>query len=51
MELNNPTRTQVKKLVEDPLSYALLMEDQEIEETIAKLMAVLYHRKKNNGGD
>ena len=51
MKMNNPTRTQVRKFIDDPLSYALLMEDQEIEETIAKLMGVLYHRQKKSGGD
>jgi len=51
MKMNNPTRTQVRKFIEDPLSYALFMEDREIEETIAKLMGVLYRRRKKDGGD
>ena len=51
MKPNNPTRIQVKKLVEDPLSYALLMEDQEIEETVVQLMEALRYRKKKAGGD
>ena len=49
--MKNVTRSQVKQFIDDPLSYAMLMEDHEIEATIAKLMAVLYRRKKTSGGE
>ena len=49
--MNNVSRKQVRKFVEDPLSYAMLMEEHEIEETIAKLMTILYRRKSTGRGD
>ena len=49
--MNNISRKQVRKFVEDPLSYAMLMDNHEIEETIAKLMAILYRRKNTGRGD
>jgi hypothetical protein len=49
--MNNVSRKLVRTFVEDPLSYAMLMEDHEIEETIAKLMTILYHRKNTGRGD
>jgi hypothetical protein len=49
--MNNVSRKQVRKFIEDPLSYAMLMEDHEIEETIAKLMTILYRRKNTVRGD
>ena len=49
--MSNVSRKQVKKFIDDPLSYAMLMEDHEIEETIAKLMAILYRRKNTGRGD
>ena len=49
--MKNVTRTQVKRFVQDPLSYAVLMDDEEIEEVIARLMCILYKRKGKQGGD
>ena len=49
--MNHVTRKQVKRFIGDPLSYAVLMEDHEIEETIAKLMGILYRRRNKGGGD
>ena len=46
--MNNVTRKDVNKLCRAPLFYALLMENEQLEEVIATLVSVL---NKRNRGD
>ena len=40
----------VKKLVEDPISFAIMMDNMELEQVIAVFVAVLNKRKPYRGG-
>jgi len=44
------TKDDVKKLSKDPLSFAILMDDRQIEEVIVVFVSVL-NRKKTKRGD
>jgi len=44
------TRKDVQKLKTDPLSFAMMMQDQELEEAIVAFVSVL-NKRKMNGGD
>ena len=46
--MTNVTRNDVNKLCRAPLNYALLMENEQLEEVIATLVSVL---NKRTGGD
>ena len=38
------------KLKEDPISFAMMLDDEEIEEVIAAFVSVLNRRKRSRGG-
>ena len=44
------TRKNVKKLVKDPLSFALMMENDQIKEVIGIFFSVLTERENLRGG-
>lgn len=48
--MNTITQDDIGKLQKDPLSYALLMDDQQIEHVIVTFVAVLLRRNENGGG-
>ena len=48
--MNAMTQDDIAKLLKDPLGYALLMEDQQIEHVIVTFVAVLLRRNENGGG-
>ena len=43
-------REDVEKLVNDPIGFAIMMDDSQLEEVIATFVAIL-NKKKLNGGD
>jgi hypothetical protein len=48
--MNTITQDDIGKLFRNPLSYAVLMEDQQIEHVIVTFVAVLLRRNENGGG-
>jgi hypothetical protein len=48
--MNNITPDDIDKLQKDPLGYAVLMEDQQIEHVIVTFVADLLRRNENGGG-
>ena len=48
--MNIITQDDIGKLLRDPLSYAVLMEDQQIEHVIVTFVSVLLRRSENGGG-
>lgn len=44
------TRNDVRKLTADPLSFAIMMDNMELEQVIAVFVAVLNKRKPYRGG-
>ena len=48
--MNYVNRKNVKKLIEDPLSYAMMMDDEQLEHVIVTFVSVLNKRKTNRGG-
>ena len=48
--MNCPNRANVKKFVEDPLSIAMMMDDEQLEQVIVTFVSVLNKRKKDRGG-
>ena len=44
------TREDVRKLAKDPISFAMMMENHELEDIIVTFVSVL-NRRKLNGGD
>jgi hypothetical protein len=40
----------VKKLIEDPLSFAMMMDDEQLEHVIITFVSVLNKRKTDRGG-
>jgi hypothetical protein len=48
--MNYVARKDIRKLLNDPLSVAIMMDDHEIEEVIVTFVAVLSRRKKDRGG-
>jgi len=48
--MNTVTQDDIGKLQKDPLSFAVLMEDQQIEHVIVTFVAVLIRRSENGGG-
>ena len=48
--MNTVTQDDIGKLQKDPLSFAVLMDDQQIEHVIVTFVAVLIRRSENGGG-
>jgi len=48
--MNTVTQDDIGKLQKDPLSFAILMEDQQIEHVIVTFVSVLIRRNENRGG-
>jgi hypothetical protein len=44
------TRKDVSKLICDPLGFAMMMQNQELEDVIVTFVSVLNKRKLNGGG-
>ena len=44
------TRKDIRKLTEDPLGFAMMMQNQELESVIVTFVSVLNRRKQNGGG-
>jgi hypothetical protein len=44
------TRTDVQKLEKDPVTFAMMMDDDRIEEVIVAFVSVLNKRKLDRGG-
>jgi hypothetical protein len=44
------TRNDIRKLTTDPLSFAIMMDNMELEQVIAAFVAVLNKRKPYRGG-
>ena len=45
------TRKDVQKLIEDPISFAMMMENSQLEHIIVTFVSVLNKRKPNGGGE
>jgi len=43
-------RNDAKKLTEDPISFAMMMDNSQLEHVIATLVSVLNKRKPDRGG-
>ena len=48
--MNCVNRKNVKKLIQDPLSFAMMMDDEQLEHVIVVLVSVLNKRKIDRGG-
>ena len=48
--MNGAIRKNVKKLIEDPLSLAMMMDDEQLEHVIVTFVSVLNKRKTDRGG-
>ena len=48
--MNTVTQDDIGKLQKDPLSFAVLMDEQQIEHVIVTFVAVLIRRNENGGG-
>ena len=48
--MNCVNRNKVKKLIEDPLSFAMMMDDEQLEHVIVTFVSVLNKRKTDRGG-
>ena len=48
--MNCVNRNNVKKLIEDPLSFAMMMDDEQLEHVIVTFVSVLNKRKTDRGG-
>jgi hypothetical protein len=48
--MNCVNRINVKKLIEDPLSFAMMMDDEQLEHIIVTFVSVLNKRKTDRGG-
>ena len=48
--MNTVTQDDIGKLQKDPLSFAVLMDEQQIEHVIVTFVAVLIRRSENRGG-
>ena len=48
--MNNITRKCVTKLIEDPISFAMMMEKEDLEHVIVNFVSVLNKRKIDRGG-
>ena len=48
--MNTITQDDIGKLQKDPLSFAVLMDEQQIEHVIVTFVAVLIRRNENGGG-
>ena len=44
------TRKDVRKLTSDPLGFAIMMQNQELEDVIVTFVSVLNKQKLNGGG-
>ena len=47
--MKNINQDDIRKLQKDPLSYAVLMEDRNIEQVIVTFVSVLLKRKRKRG--
>ena len=48
--MNCATRKNTKKLTEDPLSFAMMMDDEQLEHVIVTFVSVLNKKKTDRGG-
>ena len=48
--MNCINRETVKKLIEDPLSFAMMMDDEQLEHVIVTFVSVLNKRNTDRGG-
>jgi hypothetical protein len=48
--MNFINRKNIKKLIEDPLSVAMMMDDEQLEHVIVTFVSVLNKRKTDRGG-
>jgi hypothetical protein len=48
--MNCVNRNNVKKLIEDPLNFAMMMDDEQLEHVIVTFVSVLNKRKTDRGG-
>ena len=48
--MNYATRKNAKKLTEDPLSFAMMMDDEQLEHVIVTFVSVLNKRNTDRGG-
>ena len=48
--MNCVNRKKVKNLIEDPLSFAMMMDDEQLEHVIVTFVSVLNKRKIDRGG-
>ena len=50
MKMGNPENDCITYLKNDPISFAMMMDDEEIEEIIVAFVSVLQKRKRIGGG-
>ncbi len=43
-------RVEIRRLIEDPMSYAMMLDEEELEHVIAVFVSVLNQRTKDRGG-
>jgi hypothetical protein len=48
--MNCVNKKNVKKLIQDPLSFAMMMDDEQLEHVIVAFVSVLNKRKIDRGG-
>jgi hypothetical protein len=48
--MQTATRNDVEKLAEDPIGFAVMMENRELEDVIVAFVSVLNKRKPDRGG-
>jgi hypothetical protein len=49
--MKNQTQESIENLSKDPISFAMLMEDDQIEHVIVMFVSVLIQRKFGRGGE
>ena len=47
----NVTKTDIKRLLEEPMSFALMMDNHQLEHVIVTFVSVLNRRKLDRGGE
>jgi len=50
MTMTYVTREEIGKLAKDPISFAIMMDDHQMEHVIAEFVSVLNQRIKDRGG-
>ena len=48
--MNCVNRKNVQKLIDDPLSFAMMMDDEQLEHVIVTFISVLNKRRTDRGG-